>query len=63
MCLTEDIDSSGGVEVDGFFRITNKDVSGGRVFVIEDATSVNICLELGIYGFESIDYLLRYFGN
>lgn len=58
--LTEDVYLSGGVEVDFLVCIAYEDGTGGRIFIIEDSTQVNICLELRIYGFEGIDYLLRY---
>lgn len=63
MCLAEDIDSSGGIEVDGFFRIAYEDVACGGILVVEDAASVYICLKFRIYSLESIDYLLRYLGD
>ena len=63
MRLSEDVYLSGGVEMYHLVCIAYKDGSGRRILIIEDASLINICLKLRIYGFEGIDYLLRYLGD
>ena len=63
VCLAQDVYLSGGVEMYHLVSIAHKDGTGGRILVIEDATLIYICLKLRIYGFEGIDYLLRYLGD